>query len=540
MIQRILPVALLLGAPTLAAAQFEDPSALGDPFGLAEPRPLLANSEGEVLEPAMLRLRDGRILWGAIEEHDEQAVVIRRLDNGGRVTLPWGMVDPTQEEQLKLLYGYIEVDVEEVLVQAHRIPIVDGSELVGLIVNRTDDSLYVKTSTTLLTLDKTRIAGPAILVQVPALDIYTREELYRETLAQYAQVLTPAAGEELATGPAAGDAHLEIAAFCERIFDFVHAREHYLLAVEAEPRLMDDVLERTIERAAQKAAVQEQVDVMAEADTWRARKKFDRALELCAAFREQWPRSPLMEDLFRLEARIQRAQQKALREEVVKKWHYYTARLIGKAVREMDFGSAVSWADGELSEEIALAVAEDLRSLAEGLDEQLVRQYFLERESYKIYKASYGVNSWMLGPDEARAELDTSAQAPSGGSGRGDSRDDAREDIQAKIDRYIQAQQSAQRNESASGSEDDPEAAWGEMSSNAKAQWLRAYYAEHSGDMNVTSVRFSACPTCGGSGVLEVIQTGGAGNRGENASGLRLVACPTCHTVGIIRRVSYR
>ena len=40
--------------------------------------------------------------------------------------------------------------------------------------------------------------------------------------------------------------------------------------------------------------------------------------------------------------------------------------------------------------------------------------------------------------------------------------------------------------------------------------------------------------------VLEVIQTGGAGNRGENASGLRLVACPTCHTVGIIRRVSYR
>ena len=34
-------------------------------------------------------------------------------------------------------------------------------------------------------------------------------------------------------------------------------------------------------------AVQEQVDVMAEADTWRARKKFDRALELCAAFRER-------------------------------------------------------------------------------------------------------------------------------------------------------------------------------------------------------------------------------------------------------------
>ena len=52
------------------------------------------------------------------------------------------------------------------------------------------------------------------------------------------------------------------------------------------------------------------------------------------------------------------------------------------------------------------------------------------------------------------------------------------------------------------------------------------------------------CRECGGSGVREVIYTGG-GTSARNQEGGRgprsqKIACPTCHHIGIVRRVTFR
>ena len=50
---------------------------------------------------AMLQLRDGSICWGSIEEHSPDGLDFRRLDTGGLVRLPWGLLDPNQERDFR-------------------------------------------------------------------------------------------------------------------------------------------------------------------------------------------------------------------------------------------------------------------------------------------------------------------------------------------------------------------------------------------------------------------------------------------------------
>ena len=56
----------------------------------------------------MLHLRDGRTLWGSIEDHDVDGFVVQRLDNSGRVRLPWATLDPKMESALRTQFGYVD------------------------------------------------------------------------------------------------------------------------------------------------------------------------------------------------------------------------------------------------------------------------------------------------------------------------------------------------------------------------------------------------------------------------------------------------
>ena len=95
------------------------------------------------------------------------------------------------------------------------------------------------------------------------------------------------------------------------------------------------------------------------------------------------------------------------------------------------------------------------------------------------------------------------------------------------------------KSQAAAGTEDDPEVFWKSVSSSSRTQWIRAWYAEKSGDMVVKRIDFSACRTCGGTGAIELGFTGDARTGGSGASA-SLAACPTCRTVGVVRRVKYR
>jgi DnaJ-class molecular chaperone len=90
---------------------------------------------------------------------------------------------------------------------------------------------------------------------------------------------------------------------------------------------------------------------------------------------------------------------------------------------------------------------------------------------------------------------------------------------------------------------DDREAAWKEMSTDNRASWMLAYYAENSGDFEVDpKPTFSACRDCGGEGTRTTSLAGANVSRSTVGKGLSetKVECETCHGLGVVRRISYR
>jgi tetratricopeptide (TPR) repeat protein len=443
------------------------------------------------------------------------------------VRLAWDLLDPKFEEELRTRYGYVDSATEEVMVTADRVRTVDGEEIVGLIVHRTEDAIHIKTAQRLIALPKLRVAGPAVLVRAPALDIYTREELYQKELAERRSDLAR-------TGKQGAEANFALAQYCERILDYASAVHHYEEAARLEPDWRPKDLAAALARSRRKAEAQEQIDALGEIRRERQLGHYELALDLVAAFRTQYPDSPLAEDLRTMEASVERARERELSEAVVRRWHTWAIRLTREAARKLDYDAALEWVGSELPGEIRAAVRADLAEIDPEITMERVEELWRARPLARSHHASYGSGTWLLGDDRARAGLDDEEEeaAPT------DEREEARRDLEERIRRFLDRQRTVDR---ARGGEagGDPAAFWKEWGSTGRAQWLLAYWAEFSGDVEVVHVRFRPCRECGGRGVREIGYSGPAVS-GQSGQRSRLVSCPSCHHVGIVRRISYR
>lgn len=480
----------------------------------------------------LLCLREGTVLFVDVEDHDEESLSVRRMDTGGRVRLPWSRVDENQERSLRQRFGYLDIVSEELFVPAERIRTRDGREVVGVIVQRTENAMHIKTAQSLMVLPLMRIAGPATPTSAPALDVYTREELYRSKVLEL--------GSQLELEDASGAAaHWDLAQFCERILDFRHAAEHYRRTAELDPDYRPQDRPAIQARAERKALAQDQVDLLADIRTQRARNNFDRALALCTAFAELYPDSPLLEDLATARSGVERARERELEKEVVKKWHYRAGRTAAVLAREPDLQKVLDYLDEGFSKDVLAAVTEDLRPILADIDEGRTLGLWSKREGGRVRRATYGIGTWLLGEDKALAGLVDEDESDKPAS----ERESARSTLQRRIRRYLDQQRAAAR---ASGGDTgaDPDAFWATWSLPGRTQWILAHYAENSGDMRLRSVTPQTCSECAGKGVREVtFSTTGASSYGGDASGgsvTRLLACQTCQHIGIVRRISYR
>ena len=69
---------------------------------------------------------------------------------------------------------------------------------------------------------------------------------------------------------------------------------------------------------------------------------------------------------------------------------------------------------------------------------------------------------------------------------------------------------------------------WDQADRNARVGWLRAYYAEHGGDLLVYRARVVPCINCIGSGQIEQLGTSG---------GVVAVECFLCHGTKFMRTI---
>ena len=504
--------------------------------GLASSAPLFfaqatAQAE-EAAAPTMLRLRSGDVLWGQIAEHDPDGLRFQRLDTSGVVRLPWSYLDPTEERTLRLRFGYVDSQTEELMTDADRALLSDGTEVVGLITSRTDDLLWFKRSDSTFSVDKRRVAS-ASTVQVPALDIFTKEELYQQKAFELQ-------AELLEEGRVGAQAHDELALFSERLFDYPHAAEHFRIAAKIDPSFEPERMQAAIARAERKAELQEQVDVLAKIDLWRARKRYDKALELLDTFGNLYPDTPLIEDLNKMRERVQRHQERDVREEIVRRMHANAVRLARDAARQKEtYEEALAYVEEQMVEELLGRVQEDLAELAPGIEEGAIQKLWGERKGGRYRQASYGLGTWILGEDRARLLYDKDKDAEEEDAPKKESSGEARKQLEKRIEQYLRNQEHAQRAKSAAHTEDDPNEFWSGWTSGGKSQFLQAYFAEFSGLFDVQAARLSNCRECGGTGARDFVRLGSA-ITGSEGSSLDLVPCPTCHTVGVVRRIRYR
>ncbi|MDP6368336.1 MAG: hypothetical protein QF615_01915, partial [Planctomycetota bacterium] len=230
-----------------------------------------------------LQLRNGTLHWVEVVEHDESGLSLRRIENGGLVRISWNLLEPRQAERLRIEWGYVAAEGGELLIEVDRLILHNGSEVVGVIENREGPDFTVRHGGNLQILPKRAVASLSSGVQVPALSIYTREQLYSREAAQV-DLEDPLSQKSLAQ-------------FCERILDFASAARHYEAALELGLDDGDNRVVRALERAKIKAALQEQVDYLHETEMLQRRGLYDSALERIEAFKTIYPNSPLQKEL---------------------------------------------------------------------------------------------------------------------------------------------------------------------------------------------------------------------------------------------------
>ena len=447
-------------------------------------------------EPAptqMLRLRTGAVDFGAIVSHTPAGVRFRRLETGGEVELAWGFLDPGEADGLRARFGYVEVETEELEIDADRIELADGREVVGRIVNRSPTHLSLKRAEGTVPIPLANVKGAITSTRAPALEVFTKEELYQQQAFELQTRLS-------AQGRDGARAHDELAKYCERLLDFVHAAQHYRRVIELDPSFDPARLTAARTRAETKAALQGEVDELAAIDLWRARKRYDLAIEGIKNFRTLHAKSSLLEDLNALQARVAKAQERDLREAIVSRWHHWSLRLAQEAGRKPSFEEVQAYLDEKMGEEVCQKVRDDVQTIAPGIEVDQVRKLWGERKGGKFRNATFGLGTWLIG-ESARAELDQEKKKAQEAPPAPGSAAEARKKLEERISRYLANQKLTRSSGGGAANEEEPQVFWSEWNWGGRTQWILAYYAEKSGDFRDIEGRLSPCRECGGSGV---------------------------------------
>ncbi|MEM1447650.1 MAG: hypothetical protein AAF957_14750 [Planctomycetota bacterium] len=497
----------------------------------AQERPLLDPATGQTLrfqvppppspeEVLLLQLRDGSVRWGSIVAHDPELIDFTLLSNGGQARVPWTLLDPRQAEELRNKFGYVEIEAEEALVDAERLVLAGGGVVEGVIVSREGDSFLVKTDGNLQMVPKRRVSSVESGVRLPALDVYSREELYGLYLAE--------------ADPASADSQLALARRCESILDFVHAVVHFEKALELGLSVDVDKVTGMLARARIKAQNQEQLEYLREADRLRKRKRFDDALAMLEAFQQTFPNSSLLEDSRKQKTRLLKARDAAGKELVRSRWKYWARKLTRAKALDDNFEASRTWAVEQASEEIQAKVLGDVqKKITAAATTEDVRQLWEARDRGRYTSTTYSTGTWLLGEGRAQAggeEEETAAEAVS-------QVDEERKAIEEKIKRYLDNQRIARRNQAAQDEEDAAQTFWETWSRTDRGSWLLAYYVEEAGDFDVRPrPRLRPCRTCAGQGAIELLVTGAVPKGGAASVAL----CPTCRGVKVVRSVYFR
>ncbi len=474
----------------------------------------------------ILRLRTGKFLIGSVEEANEQGVRFKRLDTGGVLDLGWSDLNAGDAKVLRQRFHLLGDETQEdVLIEAMRLRYVRGAGLpqvyVGELISKGDGRFVLRKRGIRVEINVRDIRGQPEMVRVPILDVLTPDEVYQRRLAE----LEP--GED-------ANKHALLGVYLVRVGDYKRAKQHFEKAKELgggdQPREVAAQLVRIESLLAHKA----EADLLKEINILRNRKRFTRALALCAEFETKYPNSQLKAEFQRGKLAVQKDRETWLIRQVTRTWYRLLRDETGRIARSvLDFEKARSMVEDELGQTIRTRAAKLLKIKPDEL-ERLFKKRF-ERKVAKVQVATYSTGSWIIGEQKviagtAAEKLAKGGKKKKGGASQGDK---LRRDLDKRLKAWLRKASSAAGQGKAQGTRLQTEDQWWkEVPSPTRQMWLLAYYAENTSDMRVLSAGVTVCSTCGGRGTIQSISPVG----GQ----MQTTTCPLCHHVKFVRGIRFQ
>ena len=490
---------------------------------------------GSLMLPAqqsdeVVRLRDGRVLIGTIENQNLDGFDFVAATDGGRLNLVWTDLFPGESGRLHEVFGYATETVMP-MVTAQRVLLNNGRELIGRIVSETNSLIELRVKDIRTTFSKQLLAAPIEDIEVEASSVLTPEQFYAERAVQI--------------DASDGMKNYDFAKELEVMFAFEQAKVHFLIAREIAMSVDDASLLRRIDepllsridgalaQLEQMIANKEEATALEHVKQLMHRKRFTAAKLELDKYNIDFPNAALRGEYLKLGEKFEKDREKSMVNYLRSHWFLRVMSVMRKQALEKTarLDSLMAWVDSEAPQIIRLQFVEELVGMHDALDVNMIDDLWGLRSNYSSnpHTAGYGNGTWVLGEERARSGLKDTADEE-----EQDGKTQQQREMEDRMKRYLDNLQNQQSASQGNDVEASPEDWWLSASVTSRMQWLIAYYSEFTGDYQLSNVKFSYCSTCGGQGYLETLELSAGGSQRTKSK------CPTCHGVQVKRSVSFK
>jgi len=482
---------------------------------------------GSLMLPAqqsdeVVRLRDGRVLIGIIENQNLDGFEFVAAVDGGRLNLIWTDLFPGESARLHEAFGYVNETVMP-LVTAQRILLKNGSELIGRVVSETNTMVELRVRETRTTFPKQLLAAPIEDVEVEAASVLTAEQFYAERAVQVD------AGDSLA--------NYDFAKELEMMFAFEQAQVHYLLAQELAMVEGDDPLLSRLDGALvqleQMIANQEEATALEQIKQLMHRQRFTTAKFQLEQYDIDFPNAALRGEYLKLGEKFEKDREKSMVNYLRRHWFMRVMAVLRKQALEKTarLDSLMAWVESEVPQLVRQQFVDELVDMHDALDVNMIDDLWALRVNFSSnsHTAGYGDGTWILGEERARSGLKETEDDE-----EQDGKSQQQREMEERMKRYLDNLKNQQTAAQGASDEVRPQDWWQGAPVTSRLQWLLAYYSEFTGDYQLSNIKFSYCPTCGGLGYIETLEISSGG------SARKKFECPTCHGVQVKRSVQFK
>jgi len=470
---------------------------------------------GTLLPGQSLQLRDGRLLLATVEGvPDSEGLRVRRLDNGGVLDLRWEHLSTASAQALKRQHNLVGDAQSEPLVRADEVEYTfQGTRtvVVGRIVETTNEQLLVQKRGVQIPVRRETLSRVRS-IDAPVTQVLTKKEYYDQVK------------DEVRPGDDP-DKHMRVAEFLIQARDYENADTHLQQAKKIGGTRNPQLLEQLILRLTRFRDAEKELSLLSEIQVSRSSGRpgdFERGRRLIAQFEKEFPQAKLKAEFEAEKKTFTEARKRSLATAVALEFR----RSIGiVAEKKIDsegctLDVAREYAQGQMTDHIVARLATQMK-----LDAAEVKELWAARVNYPVGKRpdqfDYGSGSWLLGEQGIMKGVDTKAAGKGAAAEEEQTDNREAERFRKMVQEAMKNRQRQMQQQGGGGEEEQTEEGWWSSAARVeKTSWLRAFYAEFSGQLTMRIPYVSSCSICYGRGGL--VSIGGNGKESQSK-------CQACH-----------